>query len=116
MTAGRVVVAVAATAAAVALLNAGAEASAWIAAAVLMVATGLLVNRFWAAAVPFALTLALAAFVRFAYVGEPGDDVITMEEMTIWLAGLVAGIPLCVLVGVALRRLGRRGGSETRAA
>lgn len=110
-----VVLVVAATAATVSLLNAtGATAPAWIAAAVLMVATGLVVNRVWAAAVPFALLLALVAFVLFAYVGEPGDDVITLGDTALWSAALVVGIPLCFLIGVGLRRLARRNGPAQR--
>ncbi|HEV3000552.1 MAG TPA: hypothetical protein VGW75_07425 [Solirubrobacteraceae bacterium] len=116
LTVERIVAVLAATALALTLLNAGPEAPAWIAAAVIMLATGLLVNRFWAAAVPFALMAALAAFVLLAYVGEPGDDVITGGEMALWVIALVAGLPLCLLIGVGLRRLARRGDKGTRAA
>lgn len=115
LTVGRVVLIVAATAATVGLLNAAdAAAPAWIAAAVLLLATGLIVNRVWAAALPFAVTLPLAAFTLIAYRSEDVHE-LTWETIAAVMAALAAGISLCLLIGVGLRRLARRGDKETRA-
>ena len=109
LTLGRVVLIVAATVATLALLIAtDAAAPAWVGAAVVLLATGLIVNRVWAAALPFAVAVAWIAFAFIAYGTQDGSDY-TWEQMAMFLVAVAAGVSVCLLVGVGLRRAGRAG-------
>ena len=104
---GRVVLAVAAAAGVVYVLANSSGHPALIAAAVLfLAATGALINRAWAAALPFGVVVALMLF-NGAVSGTPDGNDMTWWGYFVLFAAMAGLVSLCLLVGVGVRRAAR---------
>ena len=74
--------------------------------ALFLAATGALINRAWAAALPFGVVVALMLFNGALY-GTDNDGDLGWWGYFMLFAAIAALVSLCLLVGVALRRLAR---------
>ena len=107
LTLGRVVLALAAAAAVVYVLaNSSGHPALIVAAVLFLAATGALINRAWAAALPAGVVLALMLFEGAINGTENQGDLGWWGYFVVF--GIAAGlVSLCLLVGVGVRRATR---------
>jgi hypothetical protein len=82
-----------------------------VGAALFLAATGALVNRVWAAALPLGVAIALMGFDGLVNGTEEGYDMSWWGYFVIF-AVIAAAVSLCVLVGVGVRRVARAVGER----
>ena len=107
MTFGRGALAIGASAAAYALLQAGdGTAGGWIAGAVLLIAAGAIAGRWWVAALPIAAMTAVGVwFATHPPEGNPGD--LGPEGTIMVMFSVGCGMAFCVLIGASITHLWR---------
>ena len=105
---GRLVLALAAGAGAVYVVANSSGHPALIAAAALFLgATGALINRAWATALPFAVVVALMLFDGLVNGTQNGGDLGWWGYFLLFGA-IAAAVSVCLLIGVVFRRTARR--------
>lgn len=78
-----------------------------VAGATFLAATGALINRAWAAALPFGIVVALMLFDGLVNGTQNGGD-LGWWGYFILFAMFAAAVSVCLLIGVAFRRTARR--------